>query len=604
MSNKLPKGVTLEQLQEHWDIASGAYQKAFKRIRLLDATDRGRLWEAIKSRFPSYQILPDTNHVAYVKSNLLASLYTVGKSASLQATTEDDLHTVHNLNMLLDHQWALSKTGYYQMQAGARAALCNLGITQVGWDTEISGGTSDYFYEGMPAYKNIDPLKFMRDPYAENLENSSYCMVWDMLHKSVLKSNPLYKDTLDGACKRMDHVDTQIPTEAHRDGPTDSEARAQKNYYRLITHWIRDGDQYHEIHTLDNKEILAVKEDIKPSAFPFAMLYCNLPEGDLVGTSEPAKIFSNSVAYNLMNSVVLTSEYKNQRPPKFVSNSSGLNLNSFIKHGNEADYTFVVNGDASRAVHYHQFPQTSSVLPSVLGSLSTDIQQVTGVDPKYTGKNTGSILTTGGIEAMLDQATLVDTPKIQNYEEYTRRLTQLTLDNMREFSGKRRYFVSDPNGTEVQSIEVDFPHLDKQTMFHYNLSISSELPRNKARIAQTANILMEKQMQYAQTGQQVDLITPEEWLQMQDLPNKEIMQKRMGIQKSANYIEKVSQILFTFAGLARNGMDPADAITATAQEMQRMENPQAPEPEEMMMPGEPPMPQGQDMPTGEDMPMY
>lgn len=592
MKIKLPEPITLQQMQENWDIASTAYQKAFKRIRLLDATDRGRLWEAIRSKFPSYQILPDTNHVAYVKANLLASLYTVGKSASLQPTTEEDMETVFNLNMVLDHQWALSRTGYYQMQAGARAALTNLGITQVGWDTELSGGSGDYFYEGMPAYKNVDPLKFMRDPYAESLETSSYCMVWDMLHKSVLKSNPLYKDTLDAACAKLEQTDTSIPTEAHKDGPTDAEARTRKNYYRVITHWVRDGNKYHEIHLLDNKEILAVKEDIKPSAFPFAMLYCNLPEGDLVGTSEPAKIFSNSVAYNLMNSVILTSEYKNQRPPKFINNSSGLNVNSFVKHGNEADYTFVVNGDASRAVHYHQFPQTSAVLPQILNRMGIDIQQVTGVDGRYTGKDSGSILTTGGIESMLDQATLIDSPKINNYEEYTRRLTQLTLDNMREFSAKRKYFLSDPGKVSPKVIEIDFPKIKKEAMFHYNLSISSELPKNKARIAQTANTLMEKQMQYAQSGSRVELITPEEWLMMQDLPQKELMQKRMGIQKNASYLEKVSQILFTFAGLAQSGMAPNDAITATAQEFQRMENPNEMGPEEMMM-EEPEMPQGQ-----------
>ena len=586
MSNKLPDNIKLEQLQENWDLAVRAYQKAFKRIRLLDATDRGRLWEAIKSKFPPYQILPDTNHVAYVKSNLLASLYTVGKSARLQPTTEEDMNIIEEINMVLDHQWDLCRTGYYQMQAGARAALCNLGITQVGWDTELSGSSAGEAYEGMPAYKNIDPLKFMRDPYSESLETAGYCMTWDMLHKAVLKSNPLYKDTLDKAIQALDTTNTQNPTEAHRDGPKDSEARNRKDYFRLITHWVRDGDQFHEIHTLDNKEILHAKEDIKPSAFPFAMLYCNLPEGDLVGTSEPAKIFANSVAYNLMNSVILTAEYKNQRPPKFINSNSGLNINSFVKHGNEADYTFVVNGDASKAVHYHQFPQTSPNLGQILGNLGNDIQQVTGVDGRYTGKDTGSILTTGGIESMLDQATLVDTPKINNYEEYTRQLTRLTLENLHEFGGKRKYFISKPDSPDPKNIEVNFPKVDTDTLRHYNISISSELPKNKARIAQMANTLMEKQLQYQQAGQQVDLITPEEWLMMQDLPYRELMQKRMGLQKNANYVEKVSQILFTFAGLAKNGMDPREAIAMTAQEMQKAENPNAPGPEDMMMPDE------------------
>lgn len=596
-SNKLPEGFTLDKLKTNWDLATVAYARPFRRIRLLDATDRGKLWEAINSRFPAYQILPDTNHVSYVKNNLLASLYTVGKSASLMPTTPEDKDTVEHLNIWLQHFWDLAGVGYYQLKAGERAALTNIGITQVGWDNEISGGSGDYAYQGGPAYKNIDPIKFMRDPYATDLDTSAYCMTWDDLHKNVLKANPLYKDTLDTAINQVSHSTTSAPVELHHDRPSSSETRSAKDYYRVITHWVRDGNKVHEIHTLDNTAVLYVKEDIKPSAFPFAVLYCNLPAGDVIGTSEPARIFANSVAYNLMNSVLLTAEYKNQRPPKFISNTSGLNIASFVKHGNEADYTFVVQGDASKAVHYHQFPLPSQAAASITGMLNQDIQQVTGVDGRYTGKDTGSILTTGGIEAALDQATLVDTPKIAGYEEYARKLTQLTLGNMIEFAPKRKYFMKDPNNNKPIELEIDFPKIDNSTVYQYTLHISSELPKNKARVAQMANILLEKQMQYKQSGMDVDIITPEEWLMLQDLPIREYMQDRMSIQRDADYMEKVSKVLFAFSGMIKNGVDPRDALAMTAQELKASEQPGAMPPEEMMM--EPPVDPGMPSTTGQ-----
>ena len=589
-NDKLPDGVTMAQLKTNWDLATAAYSRPFRRVRLLDATDRSKLWEAIQSKFPAYQILPDTNHVSYIKNNLLASLYTVGKSAQLIPTTPEDQETVEHLNVWLDHFWTRAKVGYYQMQAGERAALTNIGITQVGWDNQISGGSGDFSYKGGPTYKNIDPTKFMRDPYATSLDTSAYCMTWDDLHKNVLKSNPLYKDTLQKAIDRQHYSSTAAPVELHLDRPTSSEARNAKEYFRLVVHWVRDGDKYHEIHTLDNSEVLFVKEDIKPSAFPFAVVYCNLPAGDVIGTSECARIFANSVAYNIMNSVLLTAEYKNQRPPKFINNMSGLNVASFVKHGNEADYTFVVQGDASKAVHYHQFPMPSAIAPQVMGMLGNDIQQVTGVDGRYTGKDTGSILTTGGIEQALDQATLIDTPKISNYEEYASKLTKLTLANMVEFSPKRKYYVKDKTNKPVV-IEIDFPKLKAVDVFDYQIAISSELPKNKARIAQMANILMEKQMQYKQSGMQVDMITPEEWLMLQDLPTKELMQDRMGIQRSADYLEKVSRIIFTYGGLIQNGVDANEALEITAQDFQAAEQPGAPMPEDMMMAQDPMMQQ-------------
>jgi hypothetical protein len=145
---------------------------------------------------------------------------------------------------------------------------------------------------------------------------------------------------------------------------------------------------------------------------------------------------------------------------------------------------------------------------------------------------------------------------------------------------------------------VDFPKLNVDTAFNYQINISSELPRNKARIAEMANQLMEKQMQYQQQGESVDLITVEEWLQMQDLPMREYMLERMGIQRMNNEIENVSQTLFEFAELTKQGMAPQDAMLAVAKSLKDKKAGNVPaEPavnplmQEGMMPESAPMPQ-------------
>jgi hypothetical protein len=104
-------------------------------------------------------------------------------------------------------------------------------------------------------------------------------------------------------------------------------------------------------------------------------------------------------------------------------------------------------------------------------------------------------------------------------------------------------------------------------MYNYQINVSSELPRNKARIAEMANQLMEKQLQYQQQGESVDLITVEEWLAMQDLPMKEYMLERMGVQRMNNEVENVSQTLFEFAELTKQGMSPQDAMMAVAKSL-------------------------------------
>lgn len=193
------------------------------------------------------------------------------------------------------------------------------------------------------------------------------------------------------------------------------------------------------------------------------------------------------------------------------------------------------------------------------------METVTGVDGRYTGRDTGSIITTGGTEEMLNRVTLIDTPKILAYEMYTKKLTRLILAYLIEYAPKRKYFYKNPKNNQWTTLEVDFPSIDVATLFDYELNISSELPKNKQRISAAANMMMEKQMQYQQEGSAVQIITEEEWLEMQDLPFKERMLERMGMQRSTDALKEASQVLFGYAKLIENGMDPNQALLATAE---------------------------------------
>ena len=137
-------------------------------MQVLDLTDRGGLWEALGAKFPSYQILPDTNHIAYIKNNLVASIYTVAKCAELLPTSDKDKEIIINTNLALEQEWNLTNIAKMQKQAGNNAALHNIGITQIGWDENVVT-SGDTIQKGQVRAKNISPLKFMRDPFAIDL---------------------------------------------------------------------------------------------------------------------------------------------------------------------------------------------------------------------------------------------------------------------------------------------------------------------------------------------------------------------------------------------------------------------------------------------------
>ena len=572
----LPDNLSLETIKDRIKDTDTRYTKVLERMRILDGTDRGKMWEVVNAKFPKYQLTPDSNWVNYIKENLVASIYTTGRYAELMPRSNDDVKYCNEFNSALATIWDQTKADYYQFLAGERAALLNIGITMVGWRKNILGGTTNHWYQGDVVFKNIDPMKFRRDPYADVFDNSEFCYYYDDYSLSIIKSKDLYKERIkeiEAAVGSLDE-NTGLPDAVTAATDRQKNASTQSNYHKVTYYYTicsstakdnKDGYVITEVHLLDDQYVLYCNKDLKPRMFPFAILYCNEPAGDLVGASEPAKAFTSAFTYNLLNSIYATHAYKAQRPPRFVNAASGINLRQFAKYGNDADKTFIVNGDATQAVHYAQFPQLPPELLQVKQDLGRDIKDCSGVDEMYAGKNTGSIQTTGGMDAMLESTSQRDNQKIFLYEEYTKRLTELVVNNLVAFGDKREYTVTDPITQQVKVVSFDFPKIDDDIRFRYTLDIQTYLPRNKTRLAAVANMLLEKQAQYQPDP---EIITVEEWLLMQDIPFKDMIYKRMGIQRNTRITEQVAMTLEMFATLVDGGMQPDAAVDAVANQLQ------------------------------------
>ena len=575
-SELLPEGVSLQAIKDRIEETDSKYTKVLQRMRILDGADRGKLWDVVEAKMPKYQLTPDSNWVNYIKENLVASIYTTGRYANLVPKSEDDKQFVIEFNSALETVWENIRADYYQFLAGERAALLNIGITMVGWKKNTIGGTKNHWYQGDIMLKNIDPMKFRRDPYADVFDNAEYCYYYDDYSMSIIRSKELYANRIQeiekqiGKLKEKGLISDTVPAATDRE-KTNS---AQTNYHKVTYYYTmyntsdkkdKEGYKIAEIHLLDDQYVLYCNPDLKPKMFPFAILYCNEPAGDIVGASEPAKQFKSNFVYNLLNSIYATHAYKAQRPPRFVNQASGINLRQFAKYGNDADKTFIVNGDATKAVHYAQFPTLPPELLQVKQDLGRDIKDCSGVDEMYAGKNTGSIQTTGGMDTLTEITAQRDNQKILQFEMYTKRLTELVVNHLITFGDKRTYTVSDPITQQVKTIELNFPEVDDDIRFRYELDIEMYLPRNRARLSSIANMLLEKQAQYKPDP---EIITVEEWLLMQDIPFKDMIFKRMGIQRNTRITEQVAQTLEMFATLVDGGVDPDVAVDQVANQLQ------------------------------------
>ena len=121
-SDLLPSCIRLEDIKNKIKDTDSKYTKVLERMRILDGTDRGKLWDVVKSKFPKYQLTPDSNWVNYIKENLVASIYSTGRYAQLMPRSEDDVKFVIEFNSAMEVIWDNVKADYYQFRAGERGA--------------------------------------------------------------------------------------------------------------------------------------------------------------------------------------------------------------------------------------------------------------------------------------------------------------------------------------------------------------------------------------------------------------------------------------------------------------------------------------------------
>ena len=574
-ANLLPSEYNLDKLRQFWDRAKAGKQKAMRLFKLLNAFDEGKQWETLGVKMPPYQLKPNTNWVKKTKNDIVNSVYAGGYVGQVLPIRAEDKDSADLLNRYLEY--AFDKTDAYLMQlyAGERAALLNMGITQIGWDTHVISGTKDALSHGEIEFKNIDPLSFYCDPSATHPLKGQYIIIAEKMALTELEAEGTFASRLK--VYRQLHKDANPAQEFEKYG-SKGDVQPTDDTVSLMTYFIRvpngeGGIRLDQVTTINGNFILEVKQGLQPNMYPFAILYSNIPTKDLYGISTPHDVMSLQLAINMIDSIEATHAYKTQNPAKLIDKGSGINVRAFAKHGNDPDKVWAVNGNPNEVIRYVQPYQLSPTLPQLQQRFTAAIPMITELDATYLGRDTGSIQTTGGVEAQNARVSMSDNTRVALLEDYIKQMTKLVVAYYKEYGDKRwfRYNLS-PDSTEVDFQAIDFAEIDEDVDFDYTVHVSPQLPKNKARLAEWANLIMEKQMQYQPD---VELMTATEWLSYQDAPQKHIIYNRIKAQEQQNTMDEILGTIGGFAAMYQQGLSPEDSVQILAEEKEMMKRGQA-----------------------------
>ena len=590
----------LDHMRKEFKTRRSAKERMWK---VLDAYESGKFWESLRKKLPKHQIIPDTNMVFYVKDNLVSSVYSAPFIADVFPIDPGDQKFTRQINKFIEYEYNRNELGYTQLRMGSKTALLNVSFLQLGWDSSAKFQLGDHTMKGQIDYTYRDPMAVLLDPnYDDFQKGRALFIALEESFETLLANYPDKKELLKAVYvekSQMSGNKVEVVSNVSRDEigkdylglevlPTASGMVSVFVAFKRVAK-ENGGFRIDQVVYTSDLVILSEEKGISPNYFPVVALYGLPPDKNGYGIGVCQRILKNALSVNILDSIAVTHTYAAQRTPVIVDTSSGISARRLQKDLNNPDRIFQIsNGDVTKVLHRLEYPQLPPNLEYIKRGLMESIYSVSGVDEKYTGKDTASVTTTGGMERLQQRASLTDNTRIAMIEKYARDLTKMILDFYSLFGGKRVYATKTeiPKNPEEQNevkaavkvLELDFNKLKSEVeniprQYGFHINASPQLPKNRARLAEAANIIMQVQMQYQQAGQQVELMTPEEWLYFQDLPQKDMMLDRMEIQRLKNDYEEITSTLANFDVMTKQGMRPEAAVDQLVSERKAQREP-------------------------------
>lgn len=565
------QAATLMNLFKQFSSGRAPYERMWK---LIQAVYDGDFWKLFSKYAPAFAIKPDSNQVSYVVDNYVNSLY-VGKYIPMVFPRyKENSGNALSINEFLEYTLEKLKFTKLQKDIGESAAKFNLGAIEIGWKSEIINGPEGKFIGEIEA-KQLNVMNLYLDPAVKDYLKGRAIFVAEVVPIIEILNEPkLAARMKEFLNHRKQHPEQPFNVATNMEvagflgasNPTskDESVRLITCYYKAVT---ETGYRIDKIWMIDNGFILAYTKGIKPNTFPIRVLYCRNVSKDPYGIPVTKLILNDAITINLIDCADATLMGNSTNRPKVISRNSGINEALFAQYGDDPKRLWVVEGDPNNVLRYIDLPQLPAERYMLRQNLLNSIAMVSGVDSVYTGRDTNSVQTTGGMDILNQRVGMSDNSRILNLQDFILEVSELIMEYYISNGDKAvPYPRRSQDGNVDDIISIDFESMrNKDVHFDFTVSVSASTPMSIHKLAEKADILMEKQMQY---NPQPPVMTMEEWLKYQDFPQKYHIIRRIKEERMRDDVQDVQSDIINYAGMVDQGMSPQSAINQLAQERQ------------------------------------
>jgi hypothetical protein len=581
----------IKMIQRYWTRfrrAENAVQPKHELFATLDAMDRGEQWKDIP--MPPWIPKPVTNYIRYVRTTKRANLAAEIPKATFAPVHPDDTQTIKNLQLAYDHVWEESKINRVIRRCIDRGTLQGTSWAYVYYDPDYVAGKyygendpRNQLYEGKICVKRFPNAQMFPDPDAYTLQQCKFIEITENLSLNSIKNNPDFRkyagkklDTLKG---RLIETDSNATGDIYnRDNyvtSTSMSSQFGEEMVTLHTHFERfrteNGKwQLDVTYYLRNTSFALLRiEDVQPNVYPFAVYYDEEEENDIWGTSMCMDILENQKTLNKLSQTSSIISTMHQNPQKVVQRDSGINAQELARTGTLAGKVWQSN--IPNPIEFLQHPDIPNGVFTTQENLKAEIKEITGLNEAYTGQSVGSLTTSTGVDSLIERASIRDKDKALQIDAFVEELSHIIqLFIVYHWKEERPISKKMPNGdTQFQQ----FQPIDKLTAENLDWRVVSNVyaksPMTQAAKRQQADKLMQMQGQFQFNP---PIITPEEWIQLQDFDMKDQILSRMESdrqklqqQDNQNMVQQIMGLMQQAQAMGQKGQ-PQDQINQMMQQ--------------------------------------
>lgn len=538
----------IRKAERRYQTAADGMGEHHKGWNLIDMFDRGKQWDQVA--IPVWVPKPITNLIRYVRTTKRANLAQSVPQAQFVPMTPEDVPMVYQLQKAYEHVWDEQKVPMTIRRTIDRGLLHGTSICYVYAEECIKGkwygdnNPKNQLYKWDVKVKRINNANFYIDPNAYTIEEARWITITEPDHTlKDIKNNPTFRSFAGQKLKDLTIADLQRDGGANGDIYTrpvtktdsiDAEEDMTDELVTLHIHWERyrneDGAMQVDVsYFLWNTDFLLYRvEDIKPSVFPFAVFHDEEEDNSFWGTSTAMDMLENQKIINKTAQAASIIGTLHQNPQKVVLRDSGINAAEMSRTGTLPGKVWTSN--VPNAVETINPPDIPRGLFEIEDRMKADIKDMAGITEAYTGQSVGSLTTSTGVDSLIERSSIRDRDKSIQIDDFVEKLSNLLVQFILVYWQEPRPIMTRRRNGQAefmtwQPVEAD---IIENLEWRVRSDVYAKAPVTAASKSQQADTLMQLQGQF-----QYDppIITPEEWIEMKDFPNKEDILARMEIDR-------------------------------------------------------------------------